>query len=43
MEDIMYFPCWQKSEFVCHRENDLDNFKWSFFSGGKFLEGVAEF
>ena len=43
MEDIMYFPGWQKSEFVCHRGNDLDDFKWSFSSGGKFLRGVAEF
>ena len=42
MEDIMYFPGWQKSEFVCHRGNDLGDFKWSFSSGGEFLRGVVE-
>ena len=43
MEDIMYFPGWQELEFVRHRENNLDNFKWSFSSGDEFLRGVVEF
>ena len=43
MEEIMYFPCWWKLEFVRHRGNDLDDFKWSFSSGGEFLRGVVEF
>ena len=43
MEDIVYFPGWWRSEFVCHRGDDLDDFKWSFSSGGKFLSGVVEF
>ena len=43
MEDIVYFPGWQESEFVHYRGDDLDDFKWSFPSGGKFLRGVVEF
>ena len=43
MEDIVYFPGWQESEFVCCKGDDLDDFKWSFSSGGKFLRGVVEF
>ena len=42
MEDIIYLPGWWESEFVCHRRNDLDNFKWSFSSGGKcYAYGVS--
>ena len=43
MENVVYFLGWQESEFVCHKENNLDNFKWSFSSGSEFLRGVAEF
>ena len=43
MENIVYFPGWWKLEFVHHRGDDLSDFKWSFFPGGKFLGGVTEF
>ena len=43
MENIMYFPGWWELEFICHRGDDLSDFKWSFSSGGEFLGGVVEF
>ena len=39
----MYFPGWQELEFVCHRGNDLDDFKQSFSSRSEFFKGVMEF
>ena len=39
----MYFPGQWESEFICHRGDDLGDFKWSFSSGSKFLERVMEF
>ena len=43
MENIVYLPGQWESEFICHRGDDLSDFKWSFSSGGKFLGGVIEF
>ena len=43
MENIVYFPGRWELELICHRGNDLSDFKWSFSLGGKFLGEIMEF
>ena len=43
MKDIVYFPHWWQPEYICHRRDDLSDFKWTFSSGSELLKGVTEF
>ena len=43
MENIVYCLGQWESEFICHRGDDLSDFKWFFSPEGEFLGGIMEF